>query len=112
MRKLRGGSCVLIPTCVCMVTFASRMQACINYADMLGHRLQHADLSAATVVHHVHIMERDALMCSALEQAASQQSGPVVGVVGADHLQGIRSLWAPESCAQYAVKQQQPQVDI
>lgn len=76
---------------------------------MLGHSLQHADLRAATVVHHIHITERDALICSVLERAASQQSGPVVGVVGADHLQGICSLWAAASHAQYARKQQQSQ---
>ena len=81
------------------------MQAGINYADMLGHSLQHQDLSAAPCVHRIHIAERDALMCNSLKQAALEEPGCIVGVVGADHLQGICSQWT--SPTDYCCSQQQ-----
>lgn len=45
------------------------------------------------MVYHIHIRERDAIMLHAFEQAASKQSDLVVGVVGADHLEGIAEGW-------------------
>lgn len=60
---------------------------------MLGQRLQHSSLEAAAVVHNVHILQRDAIMTHGLQQAASRQSRMVVGVVGADHVEGIAKHW-------------------
>lgn len=69
------------------------VQCCINYSDMLGQRLQHSSLEAAAVVHNVHILQRDAILTYSLQRAASRQSSMVVGVVGADHLEGIAKYW-------------------
>ena len=69
------------------------MQSCINYADMLAQPLEHSSLTAAAAVYQIHIMERDIVMKQALEDAASKQLGPVIGIFGADHVQGISSQW-------------------
>lgn len=79
------------------------LQSCINYADMLSQPLEHSSLRAAAAVYHIHIMERDIIMNQALEDAASQQPGPVIGIFGADHVQGIASQWET-SAAQLSEK--------
>ena len=81
------------PLFVHRIQLAFLLQACINFADTLGHGCGHDDLSRAATVHQIFTLERDQVLCQSLQHWSLKQPEFVLGVVGVAHVPGIVQCW-------------------
>lgn len=86
---------------------AVEAQACINFADTLGHACGHDDLSRAARVHQIFTLERDQALCQSLQHWSMKQPECVLGVVGVAHVPGIVQCWQASTSSSKADDVQQ-----
>ena len=87
--------CFLVIKCIPYL-----LQAALNYKEILSGQPAIAKKAAYTLSQHIMQIEREAVLCQSLHNAAAVPAGKstfrqpvVVGVVGEAHIEGIAQMW-------------------